>query len=176
MLKKLICDKRLAPIFHGKEVEEDVAGLEECPICFLVGLSFRVPNRIVIRSILCIVLWFLGLDSCVTVCPTNNFFFAFLNIQHYPGGLNRTKCCKKGMCTEVRTTNSAGMLSILTLAVFSATCKSDFPIRVASCPFCNHPRLLVVFLGPKSQEEELSERVEKQKVEFVQIAFFQTLP
>jgi len=38
MVKKMITEKKLAPIYQGKELTEDIekdANLEECPICFL---------------------------------------------------------------------------------------------------------------------------------------------
>lgn len=66
-IKKLIENKKLAPIFPGKEENLSDADLEECPICLLVFFFFL----------------------------KNNFLF----FQFYPGGLNKSICCKKGICT-----------------------------------------------------------------------------
>eukprot|EP01113_Clastostelium_recurvatum_P031056 TRINITY_DN3839_c0_g1_i5.p1 TRINITY_DN3839_c0_g1~~TRINITY_DN3839_c0_g1_i5.p1 ORF type:complete len:348 (+),score=75.93 TRINITY_DN3839_c0_g1_i5:61-1104(+) len=99
-VKRLIMEKRLAPIFVGAEEQVDDQ-LEECPICFL----------------------------------------------YYPGGLNRSKCCHKGMCTECflqvkRPSSSAGV----------------------TCPFCNHGSFVVEFTGPLSREEQAKEEQEQLKV------------
>ncbi|PRP81519.1 hypothetical protein PROFUN_10881 [Planoprotostelium fungivorum] len=64
---------------------------------------------------------------------------------YYPGGLNRTVCCKKGICTEC-----------------------FFQIRKpnvsASCPFCNKMEFSVIFTGPLSNEEKEKEAQEQQRV------------
>jgi hypothetical protein len=66
----------------------------------------------------------------------------------YAGGLNRTKCCHKGVCTEC----------------FLQIKKPGAPLAESICPFCNRARFTVVFLGPKSREERLKEDMEEQKV------------
>jgi hypothetical protein len=75
-------------------------------------------------------------------CP-----ICFLN---YSGGLNRTKCCKKGICTECH-------LMI------------KKPAGEPSCPFCNRTSYGVIFTGPLSKEERDQEFQEQQKVVELQI-------
>lgn len=98
LLKKLIVDKKLAPIFKGTD-DKVSYDHEECPICFLF----------------------------------------------YPGGLNRTRCCRQSICTEC-------YLQLKT------------PNIPATCPFCNRQRFAIAFLGPKTQEEKAQEEKERQKV------------
>jgi len=63
----------------------------------------------------------------------------------YPGGLNRSVCCKKGVCTEC-------FLQI------------KKPNIQATCPFCNTTPYGVLFNGPLSKEEKQKEEQEQQKV------------
>eukprot|EP00736_Rhodelphis_marinus_P010564 Rmarinus@m.23398 len=65
---------------------------------------------------------------------------------HYPGGLNRTKCCRKGICTECH-------LQIKKPSV-----------RHTVCPFCNARAYGVTFKGPLSAEEKERDKMEEQKV------------
>eukprot|EP01102_Stenamoeba_stenopodia_P013948 TRINITY_DN4585_c0_g1_i1.p1 TRINITY_DN4585_c0_g1~~TRINITY_DN4585_c0_g1_i1.p1 ORF type:complete len:288 (-),score=49.54 TRINITY_DN4585_c0_g1_i1:171-1034(-) len=99
IVKKLIIDKKLAPIFKGHE-EKISPEYDECPICF----------------------------------------------YFYPGGLNRSTCCKQPICTEcylqVKKPNTTQ----------------------GSCPFCNMDRYHVHYLGPKSKEERLKEAEEERRV------------
>jgi len=103
-LRKLIAEKKLAPIFKGVE-ESSSANCEECPICFL----------------------------------------------YYSGGLNRSTCCKQGICTEC----------YLQIKVPNA-------LQVV-CPFCNAQKYSVIFSGPKSKEQKEKEEEEQQKVIELQI-------
>eukprot|EP01117_Protostelium_nocturnum_P001036 TRINITY_DN1135_c0_g1_i1.p1 TRINITY_DN1135_c0_g1~~TRINITY_DN1135_c0_g1_i1.p1 ORF type:complete len:352 (+),score=124.74 TRINITY_DN1135_c0_g1_i1:414-1469(+) len=64
---------------------------------------------------------------------------------YYPGGLNRTSCCKKGICTEC----------------YFQIRKPNSP---ASCPFCNKTDFAVAFTGPLSTEEKEKEAQEQQRV------------
>jgi predicted nucleic acid-binding Zn-ribbon protein len=66
----------------------------------------------------------------------------------YGGGLNRTNCCHKDVCTEC----------------FLQIKKPGTPLLNSICPFCNRARFTVVFLGPKTREERLKEEMEEQKV------------
>jgi hypothetical protein len=66
----------------------------------------------------------------------------------YAGGLNRTKCCHKGVCTEC----------------FLQIKKPGAPLAESICPFCNRARFTVIFMGPKSREERMKEEMEEQKV------------
>jgi len=66
----------------------------------------------------------------------------------YVGGLNRTKCCHKDICTEC----------------FLQIKKPGTSLAESMCPFCNRPRFTVVFLGPKTPEERAREETEEQKV------------
>jgi hypothetical protein len=54
--------------------------------------------------------------------------------QFYSGGLNRTQCCSKSLCTEC-------FLQVRP------------PTKEPSCPFCNGPSLEVSFCGPLSIDE-----------------------
>eukprot|EP00898_Chlorokybus_atmophyticus_P006416 jgi/Chlat1/6776/Chrsp50S06464 len=65
---------------------------------------------------------------------------------HYPY-LNRSKCCKKGICTEC-------YLQV----------RSPQSSRPAQCPFCKAPSYAVEFRGARSQEEKGQDRVEEQRV------------
>eukprot|EP01104_Vermistella_antarctica_P017765 TRINITY_DN6358_c0_g1_i2.p1 TRINITY_DN6358_c0_g1~~TRINITY_DN6358_c0_g1_i2.p1 ORF type:complete len:228 (-),score=23.75 TRINITY_DN6358_c0_g1_i2:125-808(-) len=98
LLRKLVCDKKLACITTGRD-DQVSKSYEECPICMLF----------------------------------------------YHGGLNRTRCCHKGMCTEC----------------FLQVKKPSVP---ATCPFCNHARFAVTFRGPRTKAEVDSEAIEDQKV------------
>jgi len=98
VIRRLILNKKLAPLYVGEEKEESPE-LEECPICFLF----------------------------------------------YPGGLNRSTCCKKGICTEC-------LLQI----------KS--PNVLTNCPFCNRSGYSSTFSGPLSKEEREKLAEEQQKV------------
>lgn len=69
---------------------------------------------------------------------------------NFAGGLNRTKCCKKGICTECH-------LMI------------KKPTGEPSCPFCNRTGYSVIFTGPLSKEERDQEFKEQQKVVELQI-------
>jgi len=64
---------------------------------------------------------------------------------YYPGGLNRSICCRKGLCTEC----------------FLQIKRPNFPVN---CPFCNHSAFAVVYTGPRSKEEREKEAEEEQKV------------
>lgn len=66
----------------------------------------------------------------------------------YAGGLNQTKCCHKGVCTEC----------------FLQIKKPGAPLADSICPFCNRARFTVIFMGPKSREERMKEEMEEQKV------------
>eukprot|EP01103_Thecamoeba_quadrilineata_P013680 TRINITY_DN3868_c0_g1_i1.p1 TRINITY_DN3868_c0_g1~~TRINITY_DN3868_c0_g1_i1.p1 ORF type:complete len:210 (-),score=41.13 TRINITY_DN3868_c0_g1_i1:88-717(-) len=68
----------------------------------------------------------------------------------YPGGLNRTTCCKHSVCTE-------------------CYIQVKKPNTTPTCPFCNSNQLTVVFNGPKSKEERDVEEKEQQKVIELQI-------
>jgi len=65
---------------------------------------------------------------------------------YYPGGLNRAKCCKKGLCTECFIQIKKG---------------PNFDI---TCPFCNQPHYVVYYSGPLTKEEKEKEVLEEQKV------------
>eukprot|EP01087_Luapelamoeba_hula_P006708 TRINITY_DN1679_c1_g1_i4.p1 TRINITY_DN1679_c1_g1~~TRINITY_DN1679_c1_g1_i4.p1 ORF type:complete len:502 (-),score=186.38 TRINITY_DN1679_c1_g1_i4:173-1678(-) len=67
---------------------------------------------------------------------------------YYPGGLNRTRCCKKGMCTEC----------------YLQIKKPNVSPAEATCPFCIRDKFAVEFLGPKSLEERQKEDEEEDKV------------
>jgi len=71
---------------------------------------------------------------------------------YYPGGLNRAKCCKKGICTEC----------------FLQIKKPGFSPIDSTCPFCNQSKFTVVFVGPKTLEERTAEEREEQKVRDLQ--------
>eukprot|EP00002_Diphylleia_rotans_P003464 TRINITY_DN1236_c0_g1_i4.p1 TRINITY_DN1236_c0_g1~~TRINITY_DN1236_c0_g1_i4.p1 ORF type:complete len:584 (-),score=136.92 TRINITY_DN1236_c0_g1_i4:321-2072(-) len=76
-------------------------------------------------------------------------------LLYYPGGLNRSKCCKKPICTEcflqVKNPNSAR----------------------AQCPFCMRLGYTVSFTGPLSAEEKRAVELEDQKVLELQISMRQ---
>jgi hypothetical protein len=99
VIKRLILEKKLAPISVGKD-ETSEEGLEECPICFL----------------------------------------------YYSGGLNRSRCCRKGACTE-------------------CYLQVKRPNQSTTCPFCNHAQYIVTFTGPLTREEIAQEAQEQQKVQ-----------
>jgi len=63
----------------------------------------------------------------------------------YPGGLNRSTCCKKGICTEC-------FLQI------------KKPNGQAICPFCQRGSYTVIFTGPLAKEEKEKEAWEQQQV------------
>jgi len=63
----------------------------------------------------------------------------------YPGGLNRSTCCKKGICTEC-------FLQI------------KRPNNQAYCPFCQRSNYMVVFSGPLTKEEKEKDIWEQQQV------------
>jgi len=63
----------------------------------------------------------------------------------YPGGLNRSTCCKKGICTEC-------FLQI------------KKPNGQAFCPFCQRSNYNVVFSGPLSKEEKEKDAWEQRQV------------
>mmetsp|Transcript_8935 Transcript_8935/g.12295 ORF Transcript_8935/g.12295 Transcript_8935/m.12295 type:complete len:320 (-) Transcript_8935:39-998(-) len=63
----------------------------------------------------------------------------------YPGGLNRSSCCKKSVCTEC-------LLQV------------KKPNMDSNCPFCNRSGLSTVFTGPLSKEERQRQFEEEQKV------------
>jgi hypothetical protein len=70
--------------------------------------------------------------------------------MNYPGGLNRAKCCNKGVCTEC-------YLMI------------KKPNASVPCPFCNRPNYVVTYSGPLTKEEREREEREQQKVIELQI-------
>jgi hypothetical protein len=75
-IRKLIIEKKLAPFYPGRE-EKDSPELDECPICFMV---------------------------CPSPCKAFHTAWKIhltISVQFYAGGLNRTKCCHKGVCTGV---------------------------------------------------------------------------
>jgi len=98
-VKRMILNKRLAPLYQGHEEPQNIDHFEECPICFLF----------------------------------------------YPGGLNRSICCKKGICTEC-------FLQI------------KKPNGQAFCPFCQRGNYSAVFTGPLSKEEKDKEALEQKLV------------
>eukprot|EP01089_Gocevia_fonbrunei_P002222 TRINITY_DN12216_c0_g1_i2.p1 TRINITY_DN12216_c0_g1~~TRINITY_DN12216_c0_g1_i2.p1 ORF type:complete len:367 (-),score=78.37 TRINITY_DN12216_c0_g1_i2:99-1199(-) len=67
---------------------------------------------------------------------------------YYPGGLNRSKCCNKEICTEC----------------FLQYKKPNTTLDQSICPFCNRNKFIVVFTGPKPESERLNEEREEQKV------------
>eukprot|EP00698_Gefionella_okellyi_P017351 TRINITY_DN5058_c0_g1_i1.p1 TRINITY_DN5058_c0_g1~~TRINITY_DN5058_c0_g1_i1.p1 ORF type:complete len:474 (-),score=106.17 TRINITY_DN5058_c0_g1_i1:156-1577(-) len=69
----------------------------------------------------------------------------------YPGGLNRSNCCKKPICTECY------------LQIKKPTSSH------ASCPFCNKSKYSVVYVGPKTDEERVREQLEEQRVAELQL-------
>jgi len=66
---------------------------------------------------------------------------------YYPGGLNRAKCCKKGVCSECYIQIKKGQNS------------------VTSCPFFNNRRYMTVYTGPLSKDERDTEEREEKKVQ-----------
>jgi len=72
----------------------------------------------------------------------------------YTGGLNRSLCCRKGICTEC-------FLQI------------QPPTGTAVCPFCNREHLIVKFSGPLPKEEREKEEQEEQKVREIQLKSLQ---
>jgi len=70
----------------------------------------------------------------------------------YTGGLNNSRCCKKGMCTEC----------------FLQVKKPNIPLSDSTCPFCNRTKFTVIFTGPKPQEERQKEEEEEQRVLMLQ--------
>eukprot|EP00285_Hemiselmis_virescens_P003568 CAMPEP_0173412382 /NCGR_PEP_ID=MMETSP1356-20130122/79349_1 /TAXON_ID=77927 ORGANISM="Hemiselmis virescens, Strain PCC157" /NCGR_SAMPLE_ID=MMETSP1356 /ASSEMBLY_ACC=CAM_ASM_000847 /LENGTH=166 /DNA_ID=CAMNT_0014374265 /DNA_START=33 /DNA_END=529 /DNA_ORIENTATION=+ len=62
----------------------------------------------------------------------------------YPGGLNRSKCCRQSICTEC-------FLQF----------KKPTPARPIQCPFCNAQNYTVKFTGVKSKEER--EQIEQEE-------------
>jgi len=76
-------------------------------------------------------------DTDLEECPICFLF--------YPGGLNRSACCKKGICTEC-------FLQI------------KKPNGQAFCPFCQRGNYTVSFMGPLSKEEKDRDAWEQQKV------------
>eukprot|EP01121_Diplochlamys_sp_Union-15-3_P010818 TRINITY_DN3077_c0_g1_i2.p1 TRINITY_DN3077_c0_g1~~TRINITY_DN3077_c0_g1_i2.p1 ORF type:complete len:542 (+),score=110.41 TRINITY_DN3077_c0_g1_i2:43-1626(+) len=88
-------------------------------------------------------------DSLNEASPLSNVKFLEecpICFLYYPGGLNRSKCCKKGVCSEC-------FLRI-----------KDPKISSIPCPFCNSADYCVVFTGPLSEEERKKEEDEQQKV------------
>jgi len=65
---------------------------------------------------------------------------------YYPGGLNRAKCCKKGLCSECFIQVKKG------------------PNHDITCPFCNQSHYVVYYSGPLTKEEKEKEVLEEQKV------------
>lgn len=55
--------------------------------------------------------------------------------QYYPGGLNRTLCCRQSICTEC-------FLQV------------QLPNLAKPCPFCELARFTVVFEGPLSEHQQ----------------------
>jgi len=105
VVRKLISDKKMAPLSRGRVDPSDVQeGYEECPICFL----------------------------------------------YYTGGLNRSKCCKKGICTE-------------------CYLQVRRPNQPTNCPFCNHSQYIVSFTGPLSRDEIAKEMKEQRKVQELKV-------
>eukprot|EP01121_Diplochlamys_sp_Union-15-3_P021940 TRINITY_DN9168_c0_g1_i1.p1 TRINITY_DN9168_c0_g1~~TRINITY_DN9168_c0_g1_i1.p1 ORF type:complete len:320 (+),score=67.89 TRINITY_DN9168_c0_g1_i1:13-972(+) len=68
---------------------------------------------------------------------------------NFAGGLNRSKCCKKGICSE-------------------CFLRIKKPSTSVSCPFCNTPNYDVIFSGPLTEAEKQKEALEQQKVEILQ--------
>jgi len=64
----------------------------------------------------------------------------------YPGGLNRSVCCRQGICTEC-------YLQV----------KPHSTVQ-AECPFCKRSGYAVMFRGPLSKEERQREEEEQKKV------------
>eukprot|EP00163_Fabomonas_tropica_P034586 TRINITY_DN964_c0_g1_i1.p1 TRINITY_DN964_c0_g1~~TRINITY_DN964_c0_g1_i1.p1 ORF type:complete len:804 (+),score=154.92 TRINITY_DN964_c0_g1_i1:348-2759(+) len=77
-------------------------------------------------------------------CP-----ICFLN---YPGGLNRSKCCRQGICTEC-------FLQV----------KKPKQRDTCVCPFCNARRYGVTFTGPLSTKDVQDREVEEQRTIEAQI-------
>jgi len=65
----------------------------------------------------------------------------------YFGGLNRSLCCGQSICSE-------------------CFCQVKKPKTgyEATCPFCNFKPYNVVYRGPKTEEEQLRDQIEEQKV------------
>ncbi|GAM19337.1 hypothetical protein SAMD00019534_025120 [Acytostelium subglobosum LB1] len=62
--------------------------------------------------------------------------------------LNRSKCCKKGICTEC----------------YLQVKKPTVDASTVICPFCNQPSYSVLYTGPLSREELQKDEQEQQKV------------
>eukprot|EP01125_Pyxidicula_operculata_P016544 TRINITY_DN56_c9_g1_i1.p1 TRINITY_DN56_c9_g1~~TRINITY_DN56_c9_g1_i1.p1 ORF type:complete len:225 (-),score=47.48 TRINITY_DN56_c9_g1_i1:200-874(-) len=65
-------------------------------------------------------------------------------LLYYTGGLNRSKCCKKGVCTE---------------CYFAI--RPPSPTRV-DCPFCQQANFTACYLGPLSVEER--KKIEEEEI------------
>jgi len=97
-LRRMVLNRKIAPLYPGKEQHDAEEDLEECPICFL----------------------------------------------YYPG-LNRSNCCKKGICTE-------------------CYIQIKKPSSSATCPFCNKFNYTIAYTGVLSKEEKEKDAEEQQKV------------
>eukprot|EP01118_Nematostelium_gracile_P017512 TRINITY_DN7507_c0_g1_i1.p1 TRINITY_DN7507_c0_g1~~TRINITY_DN7507_c0_g1_i1.p1 ORF type:complete len:266 (-),score=59.41 TRINITY_DN7507_c0_g1_i1:28-825(-) len=78
-------------------------------------------------------------------CENEDYEECPICFLYYPGGLNRSTCCKKAICTEC-------FLQI------------KKPNGQASCPFCQRGSYTVQFTGPLSKEEKAKDDWEQQQV------------
>lgn len=76
VVRKQILSKKLAPISVGRA--EEGKTFEECPICFLVSAQARLHA------------------TCLILLRPE---LTHVSTKYYTGGLNRSKCCRKGTCT-----------------------------------------------------------------------------
>ena len=74
-----------------------------------------------------------------------------LSSQYYPGGLNRSNCCRQGICSEC-------FLQV-----------SPRANRSASCPFCKRANYATTFRGPMNAAERERLQQEEQRVIEAQI-------
>lgn len=98
-VKKLINKKKVAPRYPGRE--EPGPELDECPICFLVSkvaigaCLFYSSGRALWHSAVPRAIHHLHTTS---QCARAHLLLCY-HAQWYPGGLNRSKCCKQPICT-----------------------------------------------------------------------------
>ena len=74
-----------------------------------------------------------------------------LSSQYYPGGLNRSNCCRQGICSEC-------FLQV-----------SPRANRTASCPFCKRANYATTFRGPMNAAERERLQEEEQRAIEAQI-------
>ncbi|KAM7268134.1 hypothetical protein ACFE04_010300 [Oxalis oulophora] len=71
----------------------------------------------------------------------------------YPS-LNRSECCKKGICTEC----------FLQMKNPNSTCPTHLSLNFIRCPFCKTTNYAVQYRGVKTKEEKGLEQIEEQRV------------